>query len=342
MPASVLRYLTDIARDPCVPALERDARLGHSRYEGVQLRRSLIDASFVRAHRVPLGGQSGQVLLLEVTVAGCERLRTAGVHVEGTADGDVVGRFHRERLATLARDRWAGASVEPVAGLAGITVHADLPDGGPRRLALLYDRDGDVSVTTVRALIAAHDRVYVWTGSDRSAKRVRRRLDRTLLDDLRRTVECEPLPSRAGEASRPLSRAHQLRPRRQYSALAAALIEAYTHLHDLDWLEASPAAAHPGVKRRANPLSVMPEAQALRELLVRAAERAAVLTRDIPPQRPLGLFLERYLAGDTVAEIARDLGVSREWCSRAYRPQAFTLAALQAERLLLAAPPVAT
>ncbi len=31
------------------------------------------------------------------------------------------------------------------------------------------------------------------------------------------------------------------------------------------------------------------------------------------------MFLQRYLEGKKVSEIAYELGVSREWCSRSYR-----------------------
>ena len=41
------------------------------------------------------------------------------------------------------------------------------------------------------------------------------------------------------------------------------------------------------------------------------------------------MFLERYLEGKQVVEIAKELGVSREWCSRNYRKEALRLAATQ-------------
>jgi DNA-directed RNA polymerase specialized sigma24 family protein len=41
------------------------------------------------------------------------------------------------------------------------------------------------------------------------------------------------------------------------------------------------------------------------------------------------LFLVRYLEGKKVAEIAEELGVSREWCSKAYRREALRLAGMQ-------------
>ena len=39
-------------------------------------------------------------------------------------------------------------------------------------------------------------------------------------------------------------------------------------------------------------------------------------------------FLNGYLAGKSVAEIAQELGVSREWCSRNYRREALRLAGM--------------
>ncbi len=46
------------------------------------------------------------------------------------------------------------------------------------------------------------------------------------------------------------------------------------------------------------------------------------------------VFLERYLEGKTVREIAEELGVSREWASRGYRREAFNLAGMQFVRLI--------
>lgn len=56
--------------------------------------------------------------------------------------------------------------------------------------------------------------------------------------------------------------------------------------------------------------------------------------RDLPDKQNLRVFLERYLEGRKVAEIAEELGVSREWCSRAYRTEAFRLTSMQFVRLI--------
>jgi DNA-directed RNA polymerase specialized sigma24 family protein len=83
-----------------------------------------------------------------------------------------------------------------------------------------------------------------------------------------------------------------------------------------------------------NPRQTMPEAQALRTLLTDAAKQVAQDIADMPSKAGVKLFLERYLDGKTVTEIARELGVSREWCSRAFRKEAFTLAGAQFMRLV--------
>jgi uroporphyrinogen-III synthase len=45
-------------------------------------------------------------------------------------------------------------------------------------------------------------------------------------------------------------------------------------------------------------------------------------------------FLTGYLAGKSVAEIAQEIGVRREWVSRAYRREAMALAIAQFIRLV--------
>lgn len=50
-------------------------------------------------------------------------------------------------------------------------------------------------------------------------------------------------------------------------------------------------------------------------------------------REPLRVFLERCLEGARISEIAEELGVSREWCSKAYRKQALAQAGMQFIRL---------
>ena len=54
----------------------------------------------------------------------------------------------------------------------------------------------------------------------------------------------------------------------------------------------------------------MPEAQALRSLLVEAAQQVVQGIGDVPEMVSMKVLLERYLQGKKVAEIAEVLGVS--------------------------------
>ncbi len=112
------------------------------------------------------------------------------------------------------------------------------------------------------------------------------------------------------------------------------LEEAYTHLHDLDWLQESGLARLPEVRERVNPRQTMPEGQALRRLLIEAARQVIQDIGDVPDKSGVKLFLERYLEGRTVTEISQELGVTREWVSRAYRKEALALAGKQFVRLV--------
>ena len=105
--------------------------------------------------------------------------------------------------------------------------------------------------------------------------------------------------------------------------------DAYAHLHDLDWLQASGLARHPEVTKRVRPDQIMAEAQALRGLLTESAVRVIRDMGEVPDMAGVRRFLERHLDGKKVAEIAKELGVSREWCSRRYRSEAFRLATMQ-------------
>ena len=58
---------------------------------------------------------------------------------------------------------------------------------------------------------------------------------------------------------------------------------------------------------------LLPEAQALRVLLIEAAQQVIQETVKIPGMESETAFLKSYLAGKKVSEIARELGVTREW-----------------------------
>lgn len=122
--------------------------------------------------------------------------------------------------------------------------------------------------------------------------------------------------------------------RKPKTAFLLQVRQAYEHIHDLDWLDESPLVELEAVAERANPLNAMPRAQSLRGILVEAAQRLARQMADVPERAPLKVFLERYIEGKRIQDIAEELGVSREWCSRSYKKQALELAVMQFVRLV--------
>ncbi len=78
----------------------------------------------------------------------------------------------------------------------------------------------------------------------------------------------------------------------------------------------------------------MPEAQALRDLLIEVARQVARDMGQIPGKEGMAAFLTGYVTGKSVAEIAQEIGVRREWVSRAYRREALALAGAQFIRLV--------
>ena len=124
------------------------------------------------------------------------------------------------------------------------------------------------------------------------------------------------------------------RGRKPKTPLLKQVEEAYTHLHDLDWLHECRLAELPEVRERIDPRHTIPEAQALRSLLLEAARQVIAAVGSVPDKSGVTVFLERYLEGKPVTEIARELGVSREWVSRAYRREALALCGRQFVRLV--------
>ena len=119
------------------------------------------------------------------------------------------------------------------------------------------------------------------------------------------------------------------RGRKPKVALMKQVEEAYSALHNLDQLQESPLSGLQVVQERKQPQHTMPEAQALRETLIESARQVIRDIEHIPSMGSVEVFLERYLEGKRITEIAKELGVSREWCSRSYRKEAFRLAGMR-------------
>ena len=92
-----------------------------------------------------------------------------------------------------------------------------------------------------------------------------------------------------------------------------------------------------GPRKRVDSKHPMPEAQTLRRLLMAAAQQIVQVLSDVPDKTEVKTFVETYVDGKSVTEIAQELGKGREWVSRAYRKEA--LAGTQFIKLISAADP---
>ena len=340
-----MTYLRDVAEYPLSLAKERDHRLSVSRYNGVQIRRRLTELGCVRQHRVVTGRRSGRGVLLEPTDAGRAQLEGAGIRIAHPRGLDHRRRYYAARLAAYARRSWPGAAVETSDPLDSadpspdVTVRIPATAGrdGERSIAVVIVLADDVDVDRRRLPVGtAFDELLVCTETGEAAEALKKRASRLIpRASLRRVtfssvgpfLSASPDPAEpAGSPRTAGSTRGRSRISRGEAAMLGQVLEAYRHLDDLDWLDASPLARIDAVRAYAMPTAPLPEAQALRRLLVDAARRAADHAAEIPAHAPLRVFLQRYVDGRRVTEIADELGVSREWCSRAYRKRALSLA----------------
>lgn len=340
-------YLHDVASHPYAPALERDRRLGLSRGQGVRIRRHLIECGLVSSQRVSTGRRAGRVLLLSLSATGAEELVGAGIHAE-VIEGHEVGRgFYLHRLKEFASRTWPGSTVsdrQSDSARQAIDLVVRIPGrhGTEPARSVAFQLVGDEAAVSQALLsdLKWFDEAYLWAESPRAAVALQRLLAAQFPASDTVQMKCLPITScfPVGAANTPRRPTDRKRPRarrpRPRSPLMREFIRAYRYLHDLDRLQDSPLVELDGVRARTNPLSVMAEAKALRAVLVEAATRAASDLAAVPTQAHVRHFLEQYLCGKGISEIAVELGVSREWCSRGYRTQAFELAAMQCERLV--------
>ena len=105
---------------------------------------------------------------------------------------------------------------------------------------------------------------------------------------------------------------------------------ALKNLQEVEFLERSPLGRLPAVRHLAQTeyrQSSFPTALALRRLLLQAARAVMQELGEVPRyQRDLE-FLQKYIAGDSVAEISRGLAPSREHVFRTVQPRVLGLVA---------------
>ena len=90
------------------------------------------------------------------------------------------------------------------------------------------------------------------------------------------------------------------------------------------------------IQSRVRRQETMPEGQTLRRLTAEAVDRVAQELSSQPRKSRITGYLQGHVKGAATPEIAEELGVTREWCSRSYAMEALRLVALQFTRLITA------
>ncbi len=67
---------------------------------------------------------------------------------------------------------------------------------------------------------------------------------------------------------------------------------------------------------------------------MQAAEQVITDLETVPDKGSMRVFLEGYLRGKSVTELAQELDVTREWASRRFRKEAIGLASTQFIRMV--------
>ena len=379
-------YLEHIAEHPFLPALQRDTYLNLSRYKGSLIRRQLIDAGYVKPHKVGTGARSGQLVLQEITGTGYELLNSMKIRVrKPQGRGGFLHKYYCYKLKEFAEATWDGSVVQLEDGTMGkyADVTVRMPTGSEEDtgsvIAFEVFMTGEAKeIRGIAKGIEVFARVVVCAENRSALDSLKRKAVETLGEEIldkvsfhlvsqylttntsqtdqknaygtseaisERTeakvaapkIEHPPIreqnllksPTKSETEVEPTRASGKKRGRPPKTPLMELVQQAYTHIHDLDWLQECDLARSPEVLEKVQPEQMMPEAQALRGLLISAALQVVVDMGPVPGKEGMAAFLQGYLAGKSVADIAKELGVSREWCSRNYRREALRLARMQ-------------
>ena len=103
----LITYLTHVAAHPYVPVIQRDQMLFVSKYKGSTTRKRMMEAGWVRSHKVGTGRRSGQLVLLEVTGRGYEFLSSMRIRVERPKGrGGFLHRYYAIKIKEYAEATW--------------------------------------------------------------------------------------------------------------------------------------------------------------------------------------------------------------------------------------------
>ncbi len=104
--------------------------------------------------------------------------------------------------------------------------------------------------------------------------------------------------------------------------------EAYGKLPSLDWLQECQLAHRPELQEHVQPRQAMAQGQALRHLLIEAAQQVAGILAQVPDKEKISIFLGKYAQGKTISKIAGEMGVTRK-SVYTYRDEGFKYASEQ-------------
>ena len=354
-------------------------------------RRQLVDAGYIKLHKVSTGTRSGQLILQEITGTGYELLASMKIRVrKPRSRGGFLHKYYCHKLKEFAEVTWVGSVVQIENGSLGkyADVTVRIPSGSDEAIqfVIAFEVFMNGEAKEIRGIakgVEVFDRVVVCAENRSSLDSLKRRAIENLGSGILEKVSfhlmsqylitntsqknektayrpseavSEPLaakvavpnledalireqiilksPAKLETEAESKSVPDKRRGRPPKTPLMEQAQQAYTHLHDLDWLQGCELAGLPEVQEKAQPHHTMPEAQALRNLLIEAAHQVALDMGQIPGKEGVAAFLTGYLAGKSVAEIAQELGVRREWVSWSYRREALALAIARFIRLI--------
>lgn len=123
---------------------------------------------------------------------------------------------------------------------------------------------------------------------------------------------------------------HKKRGRKSGEEVLQQVAAAMKNIQELELLEESPLTRMPAVRRLAETKyqrSMFPVAFALRLILLESVNQMLEDLEDMPNYHRELKFLQGYIQGNSVADISRGLGLSREHVARTVQPRALNLVA---------------
>jgi len=179
-----LDYMEAIARDPFIPATERDKRLGLTAYKGNKIRNDLCKRELVKMHQIQTGKRGKPIVLIEITTRGWQILESYKMNVQKPkGKGGFIHQFWQHKVQQWYQEHYPGCKpmIEQLIDGKAVDVGVEI-DGKRVSVEILIQGEQKEQTNIHRDIAVGFDEVIICCEDQETIERLKKRLMDTFGD----------------------------------------------------------------------------------------------------------------------------------------------------------------